>query len=246
MIRATILLLSIISAVTVGSAQSVVITPEQKVYKRTGADVPEHKKEFEVRYPRFTAGADPKALQKLAAGTDYWKLFEMSLEDNLNDDSWLSGCDYEVRFNERSILDIRLSCDGVGAYPDGSSRYLVFDLRSGEKVTFADLFLQEQLPQLTKAVVAVMKRKESKLDPEARDYLKGNRESYPEFYPVPEKITLDKLAGFSISAKGVTFKYDYSFPHVAKFYEPDGDLFIPYATLRPFIRPDGLLGTFIR
>jgi hypothetical protein len=43
----------------------------------------------------------------------------------------------------------------------------------------------------------------------------------------------------------VTFLYDAGFPHAIQALEPNGNYFFSYAELRPFIKKDGLLGTFI-
>ena len=59
---------------------------------------------------------------------------------------------------------------------------------------------------------------------------------------------LDKedLDQFSLSDKGVTFIYDYGFPHAIEALQPDGRFFLSWAKLRPFIKRDGLLARFIR
>lgn len=227
-------------------AQSVTVTAKKEVYKRTGADVPDFKQEFEVNYPLFSGNLSSEVLEKLRAGTDYWKVFDMSLEENLVDDHWLSNCDYEVKYNRHNILDIWLSCDGVAAYPDGSTKYLVFDLGTGNRVDYSDIFDSLKFTQLTALIRSVMKIREAKLRGEERSLLKEYREQSPEFYPGPDKIELTDLAGFTISDRGVTFIYDYNYAHVAQALEPDGSFFLSYSRLKPFIRREGLLGRFVR
>ena len=51
---------------------------------------------------------------------------------------------------------------------------------------------------------------------------------------------------FPISDEGVTFYYDYGFPHVIQALAPDGQYFFKWAELKPFIKPDGLLARFVR
>jgi hypothetical protein len=60
------------------------------------------------------------------------------------------------------------------------------------------------------------------------------------------KFKRSNLDDFSISDKGLTFLYDAEFPHVVQALQPAGEYFFSYAELRPYIRREGLLGTFIR
>ena len=228
------------------AAQSVVVTPRKVVYKRTARSVPEHKRTFEVRYPVFTGKQSLDVRRRLKSGTDYWSIFDTKLADNLKDDHWLSSFDYVVKYNKHSILDIWLVMEGVGAYPDGETKYLVFDTRTGNKIDFPDLFSAERMPDLLSKVRSVIKRTESEVkDAEVREALEAERETNPEFHPTPDKIEFKHL-DFTISDKGVTFLYDYGFPHVAQALEPSGEFFISYAELKPFIRSDGLLARFVR
>lgn len=236
-----------IAFASVGAAQTVIVTPKRVVYKRTGRDVPKWKRTFELRYPVFSGGLTAKARRNLKEGTDYWRLFDQTLAENLKDDHWLSSFDYIVKYNKHNILDIELVMEGVGAYPDGETKYLVFDTRTGRRLNFPDLFESARLPDLLLKIRAVMKRKEAaETSGEIREMLASNRENEPDFYPTPDKIDLDDLDGFSINDRGVTFIYDYGYAHVAQALEPSGNFFISYPQLRSVIRRDGLLARFIR
>ena len=228
------------------AAQSVVVTPKKVVYKRSVRNVPDFKRTFEVRYPTFSGKLKPASLRGLKTGTDYWRIFDTTLPDNLKDDTWLSRFDYVVKYNKHNLLDIWLIMEGVGAYPDGTTKYLVFDTRTGNKVDFPDLFMANRMPELLGKIRAVMKRTESEIkDEEMREALEAERETNPEFHPRPDQIGFKQL-DFTISEKGVTFLYDYGYPHVVQALEPSGEFFLSYAELKPFIRPDGLLARFVR
>jgi len=45
---------------------------------------------------------------------------------------------------------------------------------------------------------------------------------------------------------GVAFFYDYGFPNVLKALEPEGELRLSWAEVKPFIKKDGLLTRFVR
>lgn len=227
------------------SAQTVKVTGELTKYKRTGVDVSDFKRDFEINYPRFS-GRPQNVLDKLKAATDYWEVFNMSLDDNLQDDDWLSNCDYAVKYNAKNVLSISLTCDGAAAYVSAMTKYLTFDLTTGDAVQVEDLFKPGTHADVAKAFIKVMKANESKMDAEAKEYLDGERESYPDSKIAPDKMKLSNLDGFSLTDKGIIFIYEYNFANIAKAYEPDGEFFVTFAELKPFIKPDGLLGAFIR
>ncbi|MEO8042608.1 MAG: hypothetical protein ABI646_08370, partial [Acidobacteriota bacterium] len=132
---------------------------------------------------------------------------------------------------------------------DGVTKFLVFDIRTGRKLNHSDLFIPARLPDLLAKIRTVMKRGEEaalKKSEEMRSMLADFRAIDPEFHPLPEKIEFKDLQGFGISDTGVTFKYDYGYPHVAEALEPPGDFFIAYYDLKPLIRTDGLLARFVR
>jgi hypothetical protein len=242
-----VLLLSMAAVSAVG--QTVTVKPRKVVYKRTAKNVPDHQRTFEVEYPVFSGKLTPSALSALKTGTDYWRIFDTSLAANLKTDHWLSSLGYEVKYNNHNILDILLYIEGVGAYPDGSSRALVFDLRSGRKLTYADLFTTSRLPELVSKIRSVMKQNEEeaiKENEEVRERLAYYREAYPEIHKLPAAIELKDLDGFSISDTGVTFLKRYGFAHVEQALEPSGEFFLSYKDLTPFIRTDGLLARFVR
>ena len=228
------------------AAQSVIVTPKKVVYKRSARNVPDFKRTFEVRYPIFSGKLKPAALRRLKSGTDYWRTFETKLADNLKDDHWLSSFDYVLKYNKHNILDIWLTMEGVGAYPDGETKYLVFDTRTGNKVDFPDLFASDRMPNLLSKIRAVIKRHESAIkDQEVLETLESYLETEPEFHPKPDQIEYKDL-DFTIGDKGVTFLYDYNYAHVVQALEPTGEFFLSYPELKPFIRPEGLLARFVR
>jgi hypothetical protein len=231
------------------SGQSVIVKPRKVVYRRTAKSVPDFKRTFEVRYPVFSGKLRPGVLQKLKTGTDYWKIFNISLAENLKDDHWLSSFDYEVAYNKNNIFDIALTIEGIGAYPDGSTRHRVFDLRTGKLLTYADVFASASLADLMRKIRSVMKQKEDeavKESEDVRDTLEDFRKTEPEFHPQIEQLQLKDLDGFSIGENGVIFFYDYKYAHVVQALEPFDQVVVPFIELKPFIRKDGLLAQFVR
>ena len=249
--RTRVLSVLVIVMITAGvaSAQSVIITPKKVVYRRTAKSVPDWKRTFEVRYPIFSGKVGPAVLRNLKTSTDYWRIFDMKFADNLRDEHWLSNFDYQVKYNKHNILEIWLYIEGIGAYPDGSTKYVVLDTRTGNRLAIRDLFLASRMPDLLGRIRGVMKRSEEEASTESeevREALQQHYESFPELHPTAEKIEFKDLTGFAISDTGVTFMFDYGYAHVIQALEPSGEFFLSYAELKPFIRTDGLLARFAR
>ncbi|HYJ90524.1 MAG TPA: hypothetical protein VEV84_04395, partial [Pyrinomonadaceae bacterium] len=168
----------------------------------------------------------------------------MSLDDNLKDDHWLSRMDYMVKYYKNNLLAIWLTAEGVGAYPDETTKYLVFDLRDGKELKIEQLF--DNLPGLRNLIRQRMRSRENTLNREMKAELKLQRREAAEAYPTPERLEVKDLAGFAVNDRGVTFIYDYDYPQVSQALEPSGSFSFTYGQLRPFIRRDGLLARFVR
>ncbi len=235
-----------------GYAQSVRIEPKKVVYKRTG-DVYDHKREFEVVYPIISSKNSSQVRRRILSNIDYWKVFDssgndFSLKSEIEDGGWITNLYYEVKYNAHNILDIWLMMDGVGAYPVTSTKHVVIDLQTGKKVEITDLFKRNKLLPLRNAIRRKMKESEARLDDSEQAELVSQRANgnYKDFYPMPNTIQLKHLDGFSVSSTGVTFIFDYGYPHVIEALEPSGEFFISYKELKSFIRTDGLLARFVR
>ena len=233
-------------------AQSVNITARKVTYKRAG-DVADHKREFEVIYPVISSRNGSHVRRKILSNIDYWKVFDwsgndFSLTSEIEDGGWITNLYFDVKYNANNLLDIWLMMDGVGAYPDTATRHIVIDLRTGKKLKISDLFKRSKLVLLRNAIRRKMKESEARLEGSEKEVLKFERENgiYNDYHPSPENLQLKDLDGFSISNKGVTFLYDYGYPHVSQAIEPSGEFFMSFRQLKPFIRRDGLLARFIR
>lgn len=232
-----------IFALTINVFTQVEITTNKITYQRTGADVPEHKKSFEINYPKVSGISDPAVKKNLVATLDYWKNFEMSLEEELGEFYGVDSADYDVGYNKNSVLSIKLYMEVSGAYPTTMVKNLVVDLKTGKRVFYPDVFtnIKELIVKIDKAkkanetkAIAEVKKDNAEDARTLRDMLKTNNNS------------VNKLEEFSVSDDGVTFHYDYGFPHVIRALEPDSDYFFKWSELKPFIKPDGLLGQFVR
>ena len=68
----------------------------------------------------------------------------------------------------------------------------------------------------------------------------------PELLFGDKTFTIEDLNGFSVSAKGVTFHYDWGFAHVAQALEPDSEFTYSWERIKSFLNPGGLLASLAR
>jgi hypothetical protein len=221
-------------------AQSVVITPNKTVYTRP-KPIQDFKKTFTVTYPKVKA-ATPALSRKIEKTISYLKVLQLNVREEITDVQWLEEADYTVDYNARGILVITLSMNGTGAYPDGTSKTVVVNLKTGNRVTPAeafmnvdglvDLILKKQKAEIDEAIVEIKK------DPDVKDT--DPAELFGE-----EKFKTENLDHFAIDDSGVTFIYDYGFPHVIQALEPGGRYKFTWSEIAKFVKTPGPLEHFI-
>lgn len=222
------------------SAQSVVITPKKTVYKRP-KPISEYKRTFTVTYPKVKA-ATPALSKKIEVTISYAKNLDLNVQEEMGEIQWLEDAEFEVNYNARAILVITLWIEGSGAYPDGTSKTVAVDLRTGNRILPSEAFTD------LKGLVAKIKQKQ-KVEIEAS--IKDLREDPEEKDTDPaelfaeEEFKVANLSEFAVDAKGVTFIYDYGFPHAIKALEPEGRYTYSWAEIAKFVKPQGPLWKFI-
>jgi hypothetical protein len=229
-------------AVVPDGMSSVVIQKRRIVLVRTGKiarDFPERKRAT-VSYPVIKGPVNSAVLRKVRSMLEIKNIFGISLAE-YRSDAWLSEFDYKVNYNRDFILDITFTQDGVGAYPDGSSKHFAINLKNGSLIRAKDVFNSSALDTLTRLV-------DEKLQAEIQQTIKDNPDDREAAASSLKdlKFKRSNLNDFSVSDKGLTFLYDAGFPHVIKALQPVGEYFFSYAELKSYIKREGLLGTFIR
>lgn len=225
---------------SIASAQSVVITPRKISYKRP-KPLSEYKKSFTVTYPKVK-GLNPALARKIENAISYEGAFDLKVKEEISEIQWLEEAGYQVDYNKNGILSVTLRIDGSGAYPSGVEKPVVVNLKTGEKVSPRDVFVR------LNALVAKCKDvQRAEVKTAVAEIKKENpEEENPATLFQDTNFTLKDLNKFSVSDKGITFWYDYGFPHVIQAFQPEGRYFFSWAKLQPFIKPGGLLARFVR
>lgn len=221
-------------------AQSVVITPKKVIYRRP-KPIASYKKTFTVIRPRVKAST-PALGKKIETAISYEKVSDLNIKEELIEIQWLEEADYIVNYNKNGILDITLTVTGTGAYPSTYNRTVVIDLKTGNRITptmvFNDIVgltakgKKAQELEVKQAIIDIKKE-----EPDVED---------PASFFGSTDYESENLNDFSVSDKGVTFIYDYGFPHVAQALQPNGRYFFTWRELKSFIKPAGLFGKFVR
>ncbi len=163
-----------------------------------------------------------------------------------NHNAWLNQVDYQVHYNKNHLVNIEMIESGCGAYPSGFSKYALISTKDGNVLSPKDLFLASSL-QILKAKIHKTLEENSKKqikdlagdgEPDDKNAIEENVDRGFQYTPVD-------LSQFKVSDKGITFTYDWGFPHAILALQPSGDCFFSFAELKPHIRKDGPLAQFL-
>ncbi|MEP6703986.1 MAG: hypothetical protein ABJB34_04200 [Acidobacteriota bacterium] len=219
-------------------AQAVIITPKKTTYRRP-KPLQDSKSTFTVRRPVAKA-ATPALSRKITAAISPERVLKLNIREEMSEYQWLEEADYKVLFNQDGVLCVELWMSGTAAYPDGVTGRVVVDPATGAPVRPANVF--QNLPVLAK----IVKKAQAAEIATATKGMKSDPEARPSDLFSDSNFTVADFKQFSVDARGVTFYYDYGFPHVIQALEPAGEFNFTWAQLKPFVRSGGLLARFIR
>jgi hypothetical protein len=196
-----------------------------------------------VRYPKISGIKNSGVLEKVQAAVSLKTVIGRSMEElraDLQETSWLTGIDYVVNYNQNFLLDLTYTIAGVGAYPSQYENHVTVDLKTGKTLRSHDLFKREFLGVIAVKVDQMMQADIARAIA-AMDKDGGDIRSYLS----QARFRVKQVDAFTLSDTGVTFRYDFDFPHVIKAAEPQGRYFFTYAQLKSYIRQDGPLAPLI-
>lgn len=147
------------------------------------------------------------------------------------------GLDYEVAYNQRGLLDLSIVHETMGAYPDSYVQHHLFDVTTGAQLRGADVLVADAMPALAAALDAQVQGALAQARTDNPDCVTEDDDPYAGAF----KFTVDNLADIGVVDGGVTFTYDYDFPHVMQACEPTGSFSMSMAEIAPYLRPDGAL-----
>ena len=237
-----ILLAILVAALSVGvTAQNITLTAIKVTYTRKKPFSP-YKKKFVIAYPTVK-GTTPALAKKIESALSYEKAFDLKIADEMGEIQWLDNATYDAVFNSGKVLSVNLNIEGSSAYPDGSTKTVVVDTSTGTKQTAAMVFTNlggivemadRDLQRDNKQAIIELRKDPEMKDPDPATLFEG------------KKFEESDLEGFSVDGKGVTFHFDFGFPHVIKAAEPSGYYFYRWDQIKKFLKPGGLLTPLAR
>jgi len=233
--------------VQIHSQSKATIIRKRIVIVRSGkfaTDFPDRKRAT-ISYPFVTGLKDRVVLRKVRSLLSIKNVFETSLKE-YRENNWLDDFDYVVNYNANNILDVTFTQSGMAAYPDSQSRTIPIDLRTGNVITAKDVFVVTKLAELARLVDAKLQADIAKVILAAKADRQLTEASSIVEALEEVKFEVKDLDDFSINKDGVTFLYEVGFPHVHRAFEPKGHYLFSYSELKPFIKPTGSLGQFVK
>lgn len=233
---------TVLSALPVLAQSAAKITAKQIVSTRKDTHKPV--KKVVIRYPVVSGLASRSAQQRARAALSLSSLFRATIGSTwqeMREDDWIDEADYEVAYNQHGLLDIAYSIAGSAAYPDGNTHHFVLDLKTGRLLGARDLFTGVGMHEVANLVEGLMQadiRKAIATAKKEGDNISDQLKS--------KHFEVKDLNHFTVNARGITFLYDFGFPHVIQALEPEGSYFIPYPKLKLYLRPNSPLQMLVR
>jgi hypothetical protein len=220
------------------AATSGSVTVTDQVSSRTSPNSVSPRKQT-IHYPLLSGLADPALLAKVQAAVTSEQMYFGWATHSVPVDSWTTDLTYEVNYNQDRLLSMSYQIVGVGAYVSGYTKHVAVNLETGNVIRLDDMFKPLALGMLAQ-------RLDGRLQAEIKAKIAQIKVDDPQFSETSlfanHRFRIRNLEKFSISAQGVTFYYDYGFPHVALAYEPSGRFLMPFSELQPSIKSAGVLG----
>jgi hypothetical protein len=207
---------------------------------RKGAAFPDYKEAI-VRYPVASGLGDPVVLKNVQASISLKQVLGQSLAEMQKeyiDNFWLSEVSYTVNYNQNNILDLTYTTSGSSAYPSSFGKHVSVNLKTGKRLRIEDLLKTESFGVIAQRIEVMMQKE---ILQKIAEFRKESPDINQNLF-AKHHFRSKNIEDFSIGKIGITFYYNFDFPHVMKAAEPSGAYLIPYSKLRSYIRPAGLLG----
>ncbi len=229
-----------------GGVDGIIITQKiKKVRKAPGSMVPEAVISYPVVDTKFIP--DPalakRIVNALSGAPIYGDSISVMEENTRGGDTWLNEASYVIDYNRNCLLDGDFTISGCGAYPDEHTIHVLLNLKTGKSVKVSEAFAPASLKTLEQMVKKKIDGAVAKAIKEHKEDLTDPDET-SEMYSLDPKVKL--LEQFSVSDTGVTFLHDWGFPHATQALEPENRFFLPFDSIKTFIRKDGPLAAFVK
>jgi len=155
----------------------------------------------------------------------------------------ITGLSYEVTFESKDFLSIKIFTEGMGAYPSSSWQWLTLNIHTGKPYAIGNEINPAGLKWIYNSYKALLLQRIAS-DRKANPAPAGeSQDDYNSIYD-EQKQSVSSLAksellqNFVFTAKGITFTTAGVLPHATQALEIDREWFIPYTKLVKYRQPD--------
>ncbi len=227
----------LINALTTQS--SATIQPKTLTFTR-GKKGQDSYKQATVQIPTITTGPNSAVLKQVQDAIGPKQVLGESVQEldtEFQKSGALSRLSYKVNYNKNAIVHLTYTKETVTSYPSTFRHYVAVDLQTGKVITAADLLTPSGLENLAATIDQLMQQRIQKTIAE-----KGTQDGDLKTRLTGKQFKIQNLNTFLISEKGITFIYDFDFPHAIQALAPDGEFFLTYDQLQPSFKPVARLG----
>lgn len=153
----------------------------------------------------------------------------------------LTAFETDTTYYGHCILGISYRLDWMGAYPSSHTGYINYNLKTGDTLRIQDVVAEGEMDALLQLC---NQKLQQNIDDNRKQLVAGDGLEDAEWHikEYPPQFTQDNINNFYISDTGITFRYEFDFPHVMQGMEPDGDISVSKDELRQLLNSDGPLG----
>jgi hypothetical protein len=147
----------------------------------------------------------------------------------------ITGLDYEVAFESKDVISIKLDYETMGAYPDTDEKWLTLNVNSGKLYPISNEITPEGMKWLFKNYKDTLIRRLN----DEKNEIENEADGINVYNVVKEAI--DNLKSNELFEKyiftrtGIMLSINRILPHVVAALEPDDNLLILYKNLKPYI-----------
>ena len=163
-----------------------------------------------------------------------------TLQDNYADCSCgITGLDYEVSFENKDVISLKLFYETEAAYPSSSQQWLTLNKQTGQAYPLSaeiDPKGREWLFKMYKDTLL------NRIDQDKATTPEEDSVTYEELKTNINQLESSELfSKYIFNGKGIVLSIEPVLPHVVQDQEPNEDLFIPFSKLKPYILPQAVI-----
>jgi hypothetical protein len=158
----------------------------------------------------------------------------------------LTHMDYEVMFENKDIISLKIYSETMAAYPDSYTQWLTLNIHTGNAYPIDNEINPAGLKWIYDSYISLMKKRI------ASDKATGNADKeldddayngiYKDLRTSIDTLGINEmLKSYVFTDRGVIFTTEQILPHVVHGLEPDREWFIPYKKLRPYKKANTLV-----